>query len=461
MSETPQIMTAVAAAPARESSTVSSTVSNIFQHALIYGLGGVLAYGVITFGAVEPWSLLGFQALAAGLLILWALKAAITNTEFVFNPLFLPVLVFAGIVGAQLVLHRTVYAYVTQTTALNYVAYAILLFVAVQTLRTEGDLKRFLGCMTVFGFMIAIFAVIQDLTSKNEIYWMVTVRGSSFIYGPYVNHNHYAGLMEMLAPIPLVLSMMEDLTAPKRVLLAFAGIFMAATIFFSLSRGGMTGFAFESVFLAAVLWWRNASRKAALIFATACLFILMFLLWLGGQRLVQRVVGLKDEASYHTRLQIARDSVAMIKARPVLGWGLGTFPTVYPKFRTFYADVFINAAHNDYVQATTETGLLGFATAFAFLAVVYRRAFRKLRGSGSTLDVTKAATLGALLGITGILIHSFVDFNLQIPANAAVFYVIAAIAAASFVAPIARRHRQHSMPSRRFAGINGSTEMMY
>jgi hypothetical protein len=35
----------------------------------------------------------------------------------------------------------------------------------------------------------------------------------------------------------------------------------------------------------------------------------------------------------------------------------------------------------------------------------------------------------AMLGVTGILVHSFVDFNLQIPANAALFYVLCVIAA--------------------------------
>jgi O-antigen ligase len=202
----------------------------------------------------------------------------------------------------------------------------------------------------------------------------------------------------------------------------------------------MTAFGFEMVFLAAVLWWKNASRRSAAIFATACLLILMFLLWLGGRRLVERFVSFRtDNASYHTRVQIARDSVAMIKERPLMGWGLGTFTTVYPKYRTFYADLFINAAHNDYVQVLTETGTLGFAAVLGFLVLVYLRGFRKLRGPG--LDLTQAATLAALLGVTGILVHSFVDFNLQIPANAAMFYVLAAIAAASFRPTSRRRGR--------------------
>ena len=423
----------------RARSTTAVSVPGVLQCSVLYGLGGVLIYGVLTFGAVEPWSLFGLQAMAAGLLVLWAVEQLAAGTEFVLSPIYVPVTLFAAITATQLLLHRTAYAYMTRSAALTYLAYAVVLLVTLQMLRTQEDVKRLVGFLTAAGFLIAIFAVIQDLTSKGEIYWLVPVRGSSFIFGPYVNHNHYAGIMEMLAPFPLVLSMMEELTPPKRVLLAFAGVFMAGTIFLSLSRGGMTAFGCEMLFLAAVLWWKNASRRSAAIFAMACLLILVFLLWLGGKNLVQRFVSFKtDEASYHTRLQIARDSIPMIKARPLMGWGLGTFTTVYPMYRTFYADVFINAAHNDYVQVLTETGALGFLAVLGFIGVVYARGFRKLRGPG--LNLTQAATLAALLGVTGILIHSFVDFNLQIPANAATFYVIAAIAAASFQG-VRRRRR--------------------
>jgi O-antigen ligase len=448
MSGQAQIMSAdmaVAAAPARGALTAALPAA--LRYMVLYGVAALPIYGALTFGAVEPWSLFGFQKLATGLLVLWAVQQLASGTKFIANPLYVPVGMFAAITGAQLLLHRTAYAYATWTTSLTYLAYAMILLVAVQVLRTRDEVKRVLGFLTVSGFLIAIFAVIQDLTSKGEIYWMVPVRGPSFIFGPYVNHNHYAGLMEMLAPFPLVLSMMEELTPPKRVLLAFAGIAMASTIFLSLSRGGMTAFAFEVVFLAVVLWWKNASRRSAAIFATACLLILVSLLWLGGKRMVERFVSFKtDEASYHTRLQIARDSIPMVKAHPVMGWGLGTFTTVYPKYRSFYADVFINAAHNDYVQVLTETGMLGFAAVLCFLALVYVSGFRKLRGP--RLDMPQAATLAALLGVTGIVVHSFVDFNLQVPANAALFYLLAAIAAASFQNARKRRYAREAHGSR-------------
>jgi O-antigen ligase len=125
----------------------------------------------------------------------------------------------------------------------------------------------------------------------------------------------------------------------------------------------------------------------------------------------------------------------MFPQKPILGWGLGAFPEVYPRYRTFYTNLYINEAHNDYLQLLVEMGVLGFVTMVWFLGVIYYRALKKI-GSWSN-DPNGTLALIAMLGVTGILVHSFVDFNLQIPANAAMFYVMCTVAALDgrFTAP--------------------------
>ena len=58
-----------------------------------------------------------------------------------------------------------------------------------------------------YGFAVAMFALMQGIASNGKLYWLRTPQSGGWIYGPYVNHNHYAGLMEMLTPIPLVISL--------------------------------------------------------------------------------------------------------------------------------------------------------------------------------------------------------------------------------------------------------------
>ena len=52
---------------------------------------------------------------------------------------------------------------------------------------------------------MALFAVLQGMAPNGKLYWIRALEQGGNIYGPYVNHNHYAGLMEMLTPFPLVL----------------------------------------------------------------------------------------------------------------------------------------------------------------------------------------------------------------------------------------------------------------
>ena len=122
----------------------------------------------------------------------------------------------------------------------------------------------------------------------------------------------------------------------------------------------------------------------------------------------------------------------MFTYRPIWGWGLGTFPTVYPQYRSFYTNQFVNEAHNDYAQLLVETGVLGFALMLWFLTQLYRASLPELHGWQNRWD--RAVSLAALIGCTGILVHSFVEFNLQIPANAAFFYVLCALAASELEA---------------------------
>jgi len=192
------------------------------------------------------------------------------------------------------------------------------------------------------------------------------------------------------------------------------------------------------------------SWKQPLVLGTFLAVMIGLLVWLGGNELTKRLVSIQSEAQQEisggVRLTIVRDSMRMWLARPLLGWGLGTFPDVYPQFRSFYTTFFVNEAHNDYVQLLVETGLTGFAVGIWFLVLTFRGARGKLEDWTETVNGT--LTVAALLGIVGILVHSFFDFNLQIPANAALFYVLCAIAGSASVPgshKLRRRSRHHAL----------------
>src|ERR1022692_2091909 len=394
------------------------------QWVLVLGLCALLIFAVLAFGAVEEWSTFAFEASAAVLFLVWAGKQFVSRQVTLSeNPLYLPALFFFVLLLAQVGLRTSAYGYVTKYGAFQYFSYGIVLLIAAECVREEDVRKKFALALIGFGALYAFFALAKELTSNGKILLGYTPRFNGSIYGSYVNRDHYAGLMEMLVPFPLVLSMGHLLRGGKRALVAFCAVLMASTIFLSGSRGGMLSFVLEIVVFAALTLVQRRNPRVALGLISVCVLVLAFLVFLGkGQ-----VLGRLGDLGPGMRLNMTRDCLRMFSHRPVWGWGLGTFPTVYPSYRSFYTNLFVNEAHNDYAQLLVETGLLGFGLMLLFLGRLYWYGLSTSRRWEFQWD--GALSLAALLGCTGILLHSFVDFNLQIPANAAMFYVLCGLAA--------------------------------
>ncbi len=409
---------------------------------LFYGTFGLLMFGPLAFGAVEPWSIFVMEAGAVLLVLLWLAKQWIDGEiKILWNPLFLPMGAFAFLILVQIAFRVSAYRHDTLSEATLYCAYAMLCFLATQTLIRSSQARKLALILVVYGFAVAAFALLQGVAPNGKIYWLRLPRLGGWIYGPYVNHNHYAGLMELLIPIPLVISVSHLVHERTRMTAGAAAAIMGGTVFLSGSRGGMIA-VFVELMVLAVLIFRKKKGVRIAIGGLAFLVVFVSLLsWLGGKELTERVSSIsketRSEISGGTRVAIARDAVRMFGHRPVLGWGLGTFPVVYPQFRGFYTNFFVNEAHNDYAQLLVETGLLGFAVMIWFLVIVYQRASSKI--GNWTSNVSSATTLACALGVIGILVHSAFDFNLQIPANAALFYVLCSTVAAP---PLLQRSRK-------------------
>ena len=392
---------------------------------LFVALCAILIFGPLALGSVQDWSTAMFEGGSALVLVMWMTwQLTAGDIKLRWNPLFAPMLVFFGIVLAQILFHRSVYLYDTLSELWLYIAYGILMFVAAQLILPEKEstfVLRFGKIMALFGAVYAVFAVVQGFTSGGRIYWYIKPRAGS-VYGSYVNHNHYAGLMELLFPFALILAFNGSIRGPKRVLLGFAATLMAASVFLCGSRGGMIAIVVETVFLA-IYWMRQFSpRRSATLFVAFFLATALFLAWVAPQQVGNRISDTHDPA----RWLIHRDAIRMFAAHPLLGTGFGTFATAFPRYREFYDRFLINHAHDDYLELLLETGLAGFGMGLWFVVTLYREGLRNLRRG--RFSATAMIRIAALAGCTGLLSHSFTDFNLHVPANAALFFVSCVIA---------------------------------
>jgi O-antigen ligase len=146
------------------------------------------------------------------------------------------------------------------------------------------------------------------------------------------------------------------------------------------------------------------------------------LLQIGADRLVERYAASAEHlVSDGGRARVWADTLRMASAFPVAGTGFGTFSAAYPAFRSPDVRFFYSHAHNDPIQVAAEGGVPGALLLVVLVVSVLRAVFRGLTGG---LGIVGA---GVAAGLVGVLLHSLVDFDFHIPANAATAAVLAGL----------------------------------
>jgi O-antigen ligase len=237
--------------------------------------------------------------------------------------------------------------------------------------------------------------------------------------GTYTNRDHFAGLLEMILPLALLygvsLFRRRSGSAFRICALLLVTTLLALAIAYSLSRMGFLVMLAVS-FVVAVLALRSKWRwpYAGLIGVA----VLAAVLFLSPGQLVDRFVSIPvgDQTGGEIRLGMWRDTLRLIAEYPLLGCGLGTFESVYLKHQTVAANYSVAFAHNDYLQALAELGIIGFAILAAVLTAVVMPIFRRAWQMGQ--DDRRYLLIACCGAWIAIFLHSFVDFNMYIPANA-------------------------------------------
>jgi O-antigen ligase len=121
-----------------------------------------------------------------------------------------------------------------------------------------------------------------------------------------------------------------------------------------------------------------------------------------------------------------RDTWRIFLDHPFLGTGLGTLQTVFPPYETLYDGKIVNHTHNDYLEALAETGIAGGLCCAWFIGVLLTDSLKRWGRLNNSFAGT--LQLSGLIACSGFLVHSLVDFNLHIPANAMLFFLMAHLA---------------------------------
>jgi O-antigen ligase len=351
-----------------------------------------------------------------------------------------------------LLFRLTPYPFLTKVEILKLLSYILIFFLSTQAFRTRKDLHSLALLLMFFCFAVSVFGIVQRFTSYGTIYWFQKLTFVGDPFGPFVNRNHFAGFVELSVPLGLALMIFRGLRRDMFALASLLTIVPVGALFLSGSRGGIVSFGFQLVVLG--LMARSAKRGAEpprlAALALVGLAAIALVGWLGASTAIERFSTLHaGDITLSRRATMVRGAAQIFLRHPIVGCGLGSLVDVYPRFETFYDGLVVDHVHNDYMELLAEMGLLGALCGGVFLGILFRDARKCFAAEQG--HFSRAIHAGGIAAVSGLLLHSLVDFNLHIPSNALLFLLQAHLAT---VAPLASEAGR----SRRRARIREHTE---
>ena len=398
------------------------------------GIFVVIAFAVLSHGAVESWSRAVLESAAGLLLVLWTVQFFYADPEQKISlpSLIFPLGAFTALVMAQLASRLTASPFSTRIELQLLVSMVILVFLSAQAFRTAREWRQFAWFIMILGFAVSGLGILQHLTFNGKLYWFREMRYGGIPFGPFVNRNHFAGFAELVLPMSLVPLLLGRVRRERMILVGILAIIPLSALLLSASRGGIVGLGAELAFAVLIVVLQKTGGRHLFVGGMVLLVAFGTVAWLGVNQVLARFSSLQTlEVTQSKRAAMRRGTWRIFVDHPVIGTGLGTLQQVYPPYETLFDGKIVNHAHNDYLEALAETGIVGGACCAWFLGVVFIGALRFWQKEGNSFANT--LRLCGWAACCGLLVHSLVDFNLHIPSNLLLFLLMALLAAAEIV----------------------------
>ncbi|HLB73317.1 MAG TPA: O-antigen ligase family protein [Sedimentisphaerales bacterium] len=468
----------------------SSGASSKFDVVIECLLVGLLAFMPLALGVVHAWSEEVVIAISGAMVVCFLLKLLLNGQmrrikTWAYFPIAAFVLIAAlqlvplparvvgiispntvklktellgGLVGEGAAVEPMTLSFYTNATIHDLrlaLAVAAVFVVVLNVFRRPSQIVRLLTAIAVIGGAVAAIALAQDLFGNGRIYWLISSKHRIGHAGPFVNHSNYGQFMNLSigAALGLLIVKLHQGFAGKeitpRVIVKYLGsrsarlIWLlvaimavgAATVFISLTRGGMISVFVAMVFTTLLLAMQRSLRKCVWGVIVAAFITLLCVLHVRFDAIYDSLASLRNFDGVDAgRLQILKDIGQIWTKFPVWGTGLGTHSVVYPMFDRSTIPQLAAHAENEYAQVLEETGLAGLGVLMVFAVIIWSVYAKNIRGARLSI---RTASYGLGFGLLAVLIHSFSDFGQHLPANA----VLSAVSCALLLA-LARQDKR-------------------
>lgn len=382
----------------------------LFERAAAAVLALLLMYGLLVLWVDGRWALAVQQA---GVLLLgaaWLLRLGVRCELPLCSPYMaaLAVPILWGLM--QLLFGWTVYRYATWESLLAWTMLLVVFWLTFELCQQRTILHGLRTTWLWFGFALSASSVVFYFTAPGKVFGIFSVGPGAV--GPFLNRDHYATFVVMTLPLALWEALTDRRKTWSRGLMAGA---MYASVIAGASRMGSLLVTLEvllMVFVTAVpRWTKQVTARRAI--AWTLLFTAMFTAVVGWEVLWERF---SDPDPFAGRREMLQSSLAMVRERPLTGFGLGNWSLAYPAYATrdFGISLYANHAHNDWAEWAVEGGMPVLLAMLSLALLSFRHA----------LEHPWA------LGITAAFVHCLVDFPLRrLPLAALMCALLATLAA--------------------------------
>lgn len=349
--------------------------------------------------------------------------------------------------GAAAAMTLSIYPHATLLLWVRFLGYFAAFVLAAHLFDSKRRASLTVRALIGLGLIEAVYGSVEYLTGQEKIFNFSKQYYTGMATGTFINHNHFAGFLEMTMPFLVggglyyfqvwqenrrrrYSSRQQQRASAgfQSFVYIFLVIVILAALIFSRSRAGILA-ALISLLFIALLAQLRVRRKSWLVGLLAFIGVAAaYGLWIGLGPVLYRFELLrlgKQEFDIATRVAFSKDALGLLHDYPWTGTGLGTFSLAFRHYQMSWVQLFVEHVHNDFLEFATDAGIPGAALLFlpivyllVKMVVVFLRDPRRYRSS---------VLLGCIGSVLAILIHSAMDFNLQIPANALTLAVVLGI----------------------------------
>ncbi len=395
------------------------------RRVIFVALVGLIVLAAIPYGTVDPWWKAAFICAVFAICIVAIVEWAISGSNYVGpREILAPLLVLAGFAFLQTT-NISADPYQTRFFVLQVLALTVCLALLYRYADSEGRMRVLIHVVIAVAVASAIFGILRQATQQEQVGFVLPTLKKSQGYGQFINKNHFAYLMEMAFGPVLGLILGRGIRRDRLMIYVALLLPIWIALVLSNSRGGILAMLSQVVVCALLLLKRNRFVLIGVLVTG----LLIGTLWVGGDRLASNLESASTDFAGDTtrdgasRNEIWRATLKMFAAHPIAGVGFGGYWIAITAYHDASGALTPQEAHNEYLEVLSSGGLIGLGIGIWFAVMVIRRARLNFFDNGPV-------RYGALVGMTGVLVHSLVDFGLHLMSNALIFLVLVMLATA-------------------------------